>query len=99
MTEKIFKVATTQVLGISLAVALVDKSYIGSPAGDELLGRLALHFRPQPAMLVAADGDAILAHAPFQTERIAEALGDQDLDWREIDLGRAPPEQDEPLPF
>jgi hypothetical protein len=94
----IFKVATAEALGISLAVVLVDASYIGTAAGDQLLARLQPYFTPRPVLLVAADDDRILSYAPFQTQRIAEALGDQDLDWYDLDIS-VPPPDDNPLPF
>lgn len=95
----IFKVATAEVLGISLAAALVDPDYIGSPAGDQLLERLRPYFTPRPVLLVADDDGQILSYAPFQTERIAEALGDEDLDWYDLDISIPPAAPDEPLPF
>lgn len=94
----VFKVATAEVLGIFLAAALVDTNYIGTSAGDQLLARLRPYFTPRPVLLVAADGDAILSYAPFQTERIAEALGDEDLDWYDLDIS-VPLVNDEPPPF
>ena len=95
----VFKVATAEVLGISLAAALVDEEYIGTTAGDELLTRLQPYFNPRPVLLVAADGDSILSYAPFQTDRIADALGDVDLDWYDLDISTPAAPPDEPPPF
>lgn len=89
--------ALVELLGVRLAVAFVDDSWVRPGVGDQLISRLAPFLPPMPIMLVS-EGRPARAYAPFQTRALFELLPAAQVQRFEIDLAEDP-EDEEELPF
>lgn len=92
-----YRVAEGEYLGAGIVAVMVEVEELFPDVGNRLLARLQPHFPTKAILLVCPVGERIFSYATFDSDRIAEALGDQDLDWYELDILQAPP--DEELPF
>jgi len=92
-------VAVTVLKGVRVAVAFPPPAWVVPGMGDALLARLQPWFPALPVLLVSKQPHGVRAHAAFQAQSLVEGEDLDGLRRIEIDLAKAPPVPDEPLPF
>lgn len=91
------KVAYVVINRTDLLVVLVESEVLRAGEGDRVIDQLRQHFRSLPIMLVAIEDNGYRAYAHFQTAALLAMLQLEKIQFREIDLTAALPDQE--LPF